>query len=111
MRLVQRCLLRVRGHAVLLGRAGGRRRVVRRSGHHWHRRGRRGRASGCTRVDLLDMVGGEEPLLAATLARPPVAVGLVDDFDDLSCGEREVVGFLRRVSIEVSYCIGMTGEE
>ena len=58
-----------------------------------HRRRGHGRRSAAGK--LLDVVGGEEALLATSLASPPVWAGLVDDFDDLSCGEGEVVRLLK----------------
>lgn len=50
--------------------------------------------SSASSVELLDIVRGEETLAAAAAARPPVCVGLIDDFDYLSGGERQVVRLL-----------------
>lgn len=65
--------------------------------HRWHwrywctreRRGRGGRG-----LDLLDVVGGKEALSSATFSRPPVRVGLVNNFDDFLSGKRKIVRFL-----------------
>lgn len=62
----------------------------------WSRRGHCRRWYGCTRPHLLYVIGGEEPLLSARPAEPPVLVLLRDDFDRLSRSKGQVDWFLCR---------------
>ena len=57
---------------------------------------------GCWCIDLLNMIGGEQALLPSAFASPPICIGFVNDLNDLSRREREIVGFLSAMSVNSS---------
>ena len=74
---------------------------VRVRGWMGHRRLRCGGGGGRRgAVEQLNVVGREEALAAVEPTRPPISVHEGQDLDDVSCVERQVVGFLAVSIIE-----------
>lgn len=56
------------------------------------------RRCGTAALNLLDIAGREQGLSSIHLAQPPISIGLFNDHDDISSGERQVVYFLENES-------------
>jgi len=70
--------------------------------------GRRGRCSHCCGTNLLNVVTREQAFSAIQLSGPPVSIGLIDDFNNISLAERKLIGVSASV-VPHSLCLRTLG--